>query len=69
MKHNYKENDIITYPVPGVVFNKPDNTIDTKARIVKIYDSINLDTGVIVDMELVESKIKITGKLLYNKKY
>ena len=24
MKHNYKENDIIIYPVPGVVFNKPD---------------------------------------------
>lgn len=61
-----KVGDIINYPVPGVCYGKAENTILKEAKILKIYDNIKCDDGgVIVDMELVKDKMKISGKI-YN---
>lgn len=58
-----KVGDIINYPVPGVCFGKRENTILKEAKILKIYDNIKCNDGVIVDMELVKDKMKISGKI------
>lgn len=71
MKIEYKAEDIISYPVPGVCVGQcNENTVDKEARILKVYEGISED-GVVVDMELLDKSIvgTISGKLLYNRNY
>ena len=71
MKVEYKEGDIISYPVPGVCVGQcNENTVDKQARILKVYEGISED-GVVVDMELLDKSIigTISGKLLHNRNY
>jgi hypothetical protein len=67
----YNVNNIINYPVPGVVFDVEDNVVPTSARITHVYDNIKCEDGIIVDMELIDTPhIKqITGKLLFSENY
>lgn len=72
MKIEYKEGDIITYPVPGVCVGQcNENTVDKEACIIKIYDNIISNNGLIVDIEIIDGTVKgiVSGKLLYNKDY
>lgn len=67
LKQELKIGDIIEYPVPGIIFGKWNiNTIPTKAKILKIYD-IECNDGIIINMELIESKINLSGKLKWTK--
>ena len=67
LKQDLKIGDIIEYPVPGIIFGKWNiNTIPSKAKILKIYD-IECDDGIIINMELIESKINLSGKLKWTK--
>lgn len=67
LKQYLKIGDIIEYPVPGIIFGKWNiNTIPSKAKILKIYD-IECDDGIIINMELIESKINLSGKLKWTK--
>lgn len=71
MKIEYKEGDIISYPIPGVCVGQcNENTVDKEARILKVYEGISED-GVIVDFELLDKSIigTISGKLLNEKNY
>lgn len=71
MKIEYKVEDIISYPVPGVCVGQcNENTVDKEARILKVYEGISED-GVVVDMELLDKSVvgTISGKLLYNRNY
>lgn len=67
----YKVNEIILYPVPGVVLGIRENVFNTPAKIVRIYDNIKCDDGVIVDMELlyIPGVKSLSGKLLYSENY
>lgn len=67
----YKVNEIILYPVPGVVLGIRENVFNTPAKITHIYDNIKCDDGVIVDMELlyVPGVKSLSGKLLYSENY
>lgn len=67
----YKVGEIISYPVPGVCVNEFDkNTVDKKAKLIKVYENIS-DNGVIVDMEILDGSVKgiLSGKLLNDKNY
>ena len=66
----YNVGEIISYPVPGVCVDEfYKNTVDKKAKIIKVYENIS-DNGVIVDMEILDGSVKgtLSGKLLNNKK-
>jgi hypothetical protein len=53
----YEINEVITYPVPGVIVNECEkNTVNKKMRIVNIYEGISGD-GLIVDCELLDGSI------------
>lgn len=67
----YKVNDEIYYPVPGVLFNSTENTVNAKVRIIHIYNDIVSDNGIIVDMVMLEHNPckNISGKLLNSKNY
>lgn len=68
---NYKVNDEIYYPVPGVSLYRTENTVNTKVKITHIYNDIASDNGVIVDMVMLEHNPgkNISGKLLNSKNY
>lgn len=68
---DYKVNDEIYYPVPGVSLYRTENTVNTKVKITHIYNGIASDNGVIVDMVMLEHNPgkNISGKLLNSKNY
>lgn len=67
----YKINEIISYPIPGVALGIKENVFNTPVRITRIYHNIKSNDGIIVDMEpLYIPGIKsLTGKLLYSENY
>lgn len=68
---DYKVNDEIYYPVPGVSLYRTENTVNIKVKITHIYNDIASDNGVIVDMVMLEHcpGKNISGKLLNSKNY
>lgn len=68
---DYKVNNEIYYPVPGVSLYRTENTVNTKVKITHIYNDIASDNGVIVDMVMLEHNPgkNISGKLLNSKNY
>lgn len=68
---NIKVGDKIKYPVPGVVLCREENTIDVDCEVIKVYDSIKCEDGIIVDMKPLSHNLSniIGGKLLFNKNY
>lgn len=68
---DYKVNDEIYYPVPGVSLYRTENTVNTKVKITHIYNDIASNNGVIVDMVMLEHNPgkHISGKLLNSKNY
>ena len=68
---NIKVGDKIIYPIPGVVLCRKENTVDIECEVLKVYESIKCDDGIIVDLKPLSHGLtnQISAKLLYNKQY